>query len=370
MGGSTKIGQIFGIDIKVHWTFFLLLIFFGTFGYIQTGHLFGAALSIGLIVVLFLFVLLHELGHSLVARRLGIEISDITLLPIGGMARMKSLPEKALDEVKISIAGPPVNLVLAAIFYAVAYLGFSVSPFATPGLGAAESSVGGILAYLGFINLLLAVFNLLPAFPMDGGRVLRGLLSTRMSQVRATNIASRVGQLFAALFFLFGLLTGDFILAFIAIFVWFGAEGEAWMAHQRELARGLTVSDVMGTKPHTKTVTPHQTVGQVLDEAVHGYQQDFPVVDEQGGLIGMITRRDILTAAHAPDKFRSVRDLMRTEFPTISPEAALFEDGARILQESGFSAIPVVDDGELVGMLTVEDLSQASLLRELRKEQF
>jgi len=352
----------------VHWTFLLLLIFFGTFGYVQTGNLLGAALTTGLILVLFLFVLLHELGHSLVARRLGMEISDITLLPIGGMARMKALPERAQDEVKIAIAGPPVNLVLAAIFYTIAYLGFGVSPFALPGLGAAESPMGSVFAYLGFVNFLLAVFNLLPAFPMNGGRMLRGLLSTRISRVRATDIASAVGQIFAVFFFLFGLLTGNFILAFIAVFVWFGAEGEARMVRQRELTRGLTVSDVMGNKPHTKTFTPYHNFGQVLEEAVHGYQEDFPIVDEEGRLAGMITRTEILAAAHSPDRFRNVRDLMKTEFPTISPEAALLEDGARTLQESGFSALPVVDDaGELVGMLTVEDVGQAILLRSLPK---
>lgn len=367
MGGSTRIGRVFGIDIKVHWTFLLLLIFFATLGYLQAGHLLGAALTTGLILVLFLFVLLHELGHSLVARRLGIEISDITLLPIGGMARMKDLPERALDEVKISLAGPPVNLLLAGIFYTIAYLGFGVSPFAFPSLGAVESPMGSVFAYLGFVNFLLAVFNLLPAFPMDGGRVLRGLLSTRMSRVRATDIASAVGQTFAAFFFLFGLLTGNFILAFIAVFVWLGAQGEAQMVRQRELTRGLTVSDVMGNRPHTKTFAPYHNFGQVLEEAVHGYQEDFPVVDEEGRLVGMITRSEILAAAHSPDRFRNVRDLMKTRFPTISPEAALLEDGARILQESGFSAIPVVDGDELVGMLTVEDVGQAILLRSLPK---
>ena len=365
MGGSTRIGRVFGIEIKVHWTFLLLLIFFAIFGYLQSGNLLGAALTTGLILVLFLFVLLHELGHSLVARRLGMDISDITLLPIGGMARMKALPERALDEVKIAIAGPPVNLVLAAIFYTIAYLGFGVSPFNLPGLGAGESPMGGVFAYLGFVNFVLAVFNLLPAFPMDGGRVLRGLLSTRMNRVAATDIASTVGQIFALFFFLFGLLAGNFILALIAVFVWFGAAGEAQMVRQRELTRGLTVSDVMGNKPHTKTFNPYHNFGQVLEEAVHGYQEDFPVVDEEGRLVGMITRAEILAAAHSPDRFRNVRDVMKTEFPTLWPEAALLEDGARALQQSGFSAIPVVEDGELVGLLTVEDVGQAILLRSL-----
>ena len=197
--------------------------------------------------------------------------------------------------------------------------------------------------------------------------MLRGLLSTRMNRVAATDIASTIGQIFAMFFFLFGLLMGNFILALIAVFVWFGAAGEAQMVRQRELTRGLTVSDVMGNKPHTKTFAPYHTFGQVLEEAVHGYQEDFPVVDEEGRLVGMITRAEIFAAAHSPDRFGNVRDLMKTEFPTVWPEAALLEDGARILQESGFSAIPVVEDGELVGMLTVEDVGHAILLRSLPK---
>ena len=142
------------------------------------------------------------------------------------------------------------------------------------------------------------------------------------------------------------------------------------MVRQRELMRGLSVSDVMGTKRRTETVTPYHNFGQVLDSVIHGYQEDFPVVDEGGRLVGMITRNEILAAAHSPDRYASVRDLMRTDVPTISPNADLFADGYRILQESGLRALPVVEDGELVGMLTTDDVGQASLLRDLRAPQF
>jgi len=150
---------------------------------------------------------------------------------------------------------------------------------------------------------------------MDGGRVLRGLLSTRMNRVRVTYIVSPVGQIFAAFFFLFGLLAGEFVLTLIAVFVWFGAAGEAQMVRQRELTRGLTVSDVMGNKPHTKTFAPYHTFGQVLEEAVHGDQEDFPVVDEKGRLVGMTTRAEILADAHSPDRFGNVRDLTEDRVP-------------------------------------------------------
>jgi CBS domain-containing protein len=218
------------------------------------------------------------------------------------------------------------------------------------------------------INVALVVFNMIPAFPMDGGRVLRGLLATRLGPLRATNISSTVGQAFAVLFILLGFFSNNFLLAIVGFFVFLGASGEAGMVRQREQMRGLTVSDVMGTKGRIETVTPYHNFGQILDSVIHGYQEDFPVLDERGDLVGIITRNEIMAAAHSPGRYAAVRDLMKTEFPTISPDADLFTDGNRILQESGFRALPVVKDGNLVGMLTVDDVGQAALLRDLRKK--
>ena len=369
MGGSFTIGRAFGIDLKVHWTFFLLLAFFAFAGYQGSGSLTNALITTVVILALFLCVVLHELGHSLVAQRLGIEIKDITLLPIGGVARLTSLPERPMDEVKIAVAGPLVNVVLAPIFFAIGIV-LGASPLEPANILQGGNSVGQIFAYLGLINVALVLFNLIPAFPMDGGRVLRGLLASRLGAVRATDISSAVGQFFAIGFFLIGLLSGNFLLALVAVFIFFGASGEAQMVRQRELMRGLLISDVMGTRPRLETVTPYHTFGQVLDSIIHGYQEDFPVVDEDGRLIGMITRNEIMAAAHSPERYSSVRDLMRTDFPTLSPEADLFTDGARILQESGLRALPVVKAGELVGMLTMDDIGQAALLRDPGKRVF
>jgi Zn-dependent protease/CBS domain-containing protein len=369
MGGSFKVGRAFGIDIKIHWTFLLLLVFFAFLGYRDSGSAVGALVTAAVVVVLFFCVLLHEFGHSLVAQRLGLEVPDITLLPIGGLARLKRLPDRPIDEVKIAIAGPLVNFVLAPLFLGVALLLGTDLSGVSGGLVGVDS-LGGAFAVLALLNFVLAVFNLIPAFPMDGGRVLRGLLATRLGPVRATDISSAVGQFFAAAFFLIGLLGGSILLALIAVFIFFGAGGEAQMVRQRELMRGLLVSDVMGSRRRTETVSPYHTFGQVLDMVIHGYQEDFPVVDESGSLVGMITRNEIMAAAHSPDRYASVRDVMKTEFPTISPDADLFTDGARILQESGLRALPVVKAGDLVGMLTMDDIGQAALLRDLRKQQF
>jgi Zn-dependent protease len=368
MGGSFKIGRAFGIDVKVHWSFFLLLAFFGFLAFRDSGSLVSALVTVGLVVALFFCVLLHEFGHSLVALRLGSEVQDITLLPIGGLARMKSLPERPIDEVKVAVAGPLVNVVLAPLFFGLAVL-FGGDLSVPTDIISGASSVGQAFVALGFINVALVIFNMIPAFPMDGGRVLRGLLATRLGPVRATDISSTVGQVFAILFILGGFLSQNFLLAIIGFFVFLGASGEAQLVRQREQLRGLTVSDVMGTKGRTETVTPYHNFGQILDSVIHGYQEDFPVLDEDGNLVGIITRHEIMAAAHSPNRYATVRDLMQTEFPTISPDADLFNDGNRILQESGLRALPVVKDGNLVGMLTVDDVGQAALLRDLRKHQ-
>jgi Zn-dependent protease/CBS domain-containing protein len=366
MGGAFKIGRFSSIDVRVHWTFFLLLAFFAFIGYQASGSPLGALTATVTIVALFLCVLLHEFGHSLVAQRLGIEIRSITLLPIGGVSNLESLPEKPADEVKISVAGPLVSVVLALFFFGVGLL-LGAVPRVPTDLFAGFGSVGQFFFYLGYLNAVLAVFNLLPAFPLDGGRILRGLLATRLGAVRATDISSTIGQVFAAAFFLIGLLSGNILLALVAVFIFFGASGESQMVKQRELTRGLTVSDVMGSKPRTETVTPNHTFGEVLELVIHGYQEDFPVLDD-GKLVGMLTRNEIMAAAHSPERYSSVRDLMKTNVPTISSQADLFEDGLRILQQSGLRALPVTENAELVGMLTIEDVGQSSLLRPLPRE--
>jgi Zn-dependent protease/CBS domain-containing protein len=367
MGGSFKIGRFSGIDVRVHWTFLLLLAFFAFIGYQASGSLMGALTATVTIVALFVCVLLHEFGHSLVAQRLGLEIHSITLLPLGGVSNLESLPEKPADEVKITLAGPLVNVVLAPIFFGLGLLLGAVLRVPAD-LFTGIGSVGQFFFYLGYLNVVLAVFNLLPAFPLDGGRILRALLATRLGALRATEISSVVGQLFAVAFFLIGLLGGNFLFALVAVFIYIGATGEAQMVRQQEKTRGLRVSDVMGTKPRTETVTPDHTFGQVLDSVIHGYQEDFPVVDESGNLVGMLTRDEIMTAAHSPERYSSVRDLMKTNVPTISSQADLFEDGLRILQQSGLRALPVTENGELVGMLTIEDVGHASLLGPLPRK--
>jgi Zn-dependent protease len=201
-------------------------------------------------------------GHSLVAQRLGIRIHNIALLPIGGSSNLESLPEKPADEIKISVAGPLVSVVLAVFFFAVSLL-FGATPRIPSDIFMEIGSLGQFFFYLGFLNITLAVFNLLPAFPLDGGRILRGLLATWLGSARATHIASTIGQVFAAAFFLIGLLSGDIVLTLVAIFIFFGARGEAQSVRERELTGGPIVSDGVDTKPRTDTVTPDHSLSKM-----------------------------------------------------------------------------------------------------------
>ncbi len=364
MGKSFRVFRAFGTDVKVHWSFFLLLGFFAFIGYQVAGGVTGALVAAGIVGVLLVCVSLHEFGHALVARRCGIGVKDMTLLPIGGATRLDVLYEKPADEVKIAFAGPLVNLALAALFFGAASA-FGTGPLEVPGALPEIGSVGQVLAYVGFLNILLAVFNMIPAFPMDGGRILRGVLATRLGRVRATEFATAVGQSYALALLLLGLLGGHILLAVVAVFVFAGASSELRTVRQRKSARGLTVSDVMGTRSRVRTVSPYHNLGQVLEEVLHGYQSDFPVVGEDGELAGMVTRDEIRAAMNSPDRFLPVRDLMKTDLPTLSPGSGLFESGQRLLHESGMKALPVTEDGEFVGMLSIEDVAQANLLRQL-----
>jgi Zn-dependent protease len=233
---SFQLMRIAGIDVRVHATFFLLLAWFGTVYFLEGGY---GAMVIGLsfIILLFACVVLHEFGHALAARAYGINTPDITLLPIGGIARLERMPDKPWQELVVALAGPAVNVVIAFGLYIVIGRFF--------GLGDLEELAegrGNLLTQLLAINVILVVFNLLPAFPMDGGRVLRALLATRLSHARATRIAAAVGQTVAVLFGLLGLFGGNPFLLFIAVFVFFGARAEANFATFKETAEGTRVA--------------------------------------------------------------------------------------------------------------------------------
>jgi len=282
---SVKLGRFAGIDVFVHATFVLLLVWFGYVSWVSTGTVAGVAAGLSFILSLFLCVVLHEYGHALTARRFGIRTRHITLLPIGGVAMLEAMPSDPRQEILVALAGPAVNFAIAAGLYLV--LGVAERPGTLVNLGLGPSA---LVANLIVANLMLAVFNLLPAFPMDGGRVLRAVLSLRMDRVRATRWAARVGQALAVGLGVLGLL-GNPLLILIAVFVWIGAGAEAGAVEAAARPDRLPAGRVMATR--FGTLAAGEPLGQAADRAVAGHQTDFPVMDN-GKLVGVASRGAIL----------------------------------------------------------------------------
>jgi Zn-dependent protease/predicted transcriptional regulator len=348
MRWSWKIGEIAGIGIFIHATFFLLILFI-LLRHVLGGQGLSAALAgIAFILVIFACVVLHELGHALAARRFGIRTRDITLLPIGGVARLERMPEKPSQELRVALAGPVVNVVIAAGLYGVLVLLGS-----RPELEKLQWVGGDFLNKVMAVNLWLAGFNMLPAFPMDGGRVLRALLASRMEFTRATHIAARVGQAMALLFGLLGLFTNPFLL-FIALFVWMGAEQEAAMVQVKTSLGGIPVAQAMLTD--FRTVQPEDPLSIAVDHILAGWQQDFPVVFGEH-VLGLLTREDLLRMLAQQGTEVRVRDAMRRDFTTVDSHAML-EEALALLQTCECRTIVVLHDGRLVGMLTPDNIAE------------
>jgi Zn-dependent protease/predicted transcriptional regulator len=351
-------GRIAGIDVYVHVTFLLLLIWVAVEHYLAHGDPAEAAAGVAFILVLFGIVVLHELGHALAARRYGVRTRDITLLPIGGVARLERMPEDPRQELVVALAGPAVNFVLAAGLYVGLALGQGLVPLRD------VLHVGGsFLGQLFWVNVSLGVFNLIPAFPMDGGRVLRALLATRMDYVRATQAAARVGQALALLFGFLGLF-GDPFLVFIALFVWLAAAQESSMVQMRSAMDGMPVMRV--TITDFQTLRPDDTLARAVEHVLTGFQQDFPVV-EGDRLVGILTRTDLITGLGRHGAVGRVEDVMQRDFATADPRDLLPTALAR-LQECGCHTLPVVQDGRLLGLVTADNLAEVLMIQEALRD--
>jgi Zn-dependent protease/CBS domain-containing protein len=360
MKWSWKIGRFAGIDVYIHATFLLLVTFFGFSYWQQTRTVAGTLEGIFFLLALFLTVILHEYGHALTARRYGIKTRDITLLPIGGVARLERMPEKPLQELWVALAGPLVNLVIAFVLFVILLLSNTLVP-----LNGMSLTGGPFLERLLGINLSLALFNLLPAFPMDGGRVLRALLGLRLNYVRATQIAATVGQGMAFLFGIIGLFSNP-MLVFIALFVWIGAQQEASMVQVKSALGGIPVRQAMLTE--FKTLRPLDTLQQATEYILAGTQQDFPIL-EGDRVVGILTRSDLLAALSRHSEASRVNAVMRRDFEVVHPGDMLEAASAR-LQACGCHIFPVVQDDRLVGLLSMENIGEFLMIQsalDLRK---
>jgi Zn-dependent protease/predicted transcriptional regulator len=353
MKWSWRIARVAGIDVYLHATFLILLAWVGLSHYLARHSLGDAANGLLFISTLFGVVVLHELGHALAARRYGIRTRDITLLPIGGVARLERMPEDPRQELVVALAGPAVNVVLAILLLAVLVPAAALRNFGDVPL------VGGhFLSKLVWVNVTLAVFNLIPAFPMDGGRVLRALLAMRMEYVRATEIAARIGQGLALAFGAVGLFWNPFLM-FIALFVWMGAAGEAGMVQMKSALGGIPIRQVMITD--YQTVSPQDPLSRAVEHIMAGFQQDFPVVAD-GQVVGILTRANLMTALAKQGLGAPVSEVMQREFQTADP-AEMAETVFARLQACNCHALPVAQNGQLVGILTAENVGEFLMIQ-------
>ncbi len=362
MRWSLKIGKIAGIGVYIHATFWLLILYVIYANWTQGGSLETTIYSALFVLAVFGCITLHEFGHALTARRFGVETLDITLLPIGGLARLERMPENPVDELWVALAGPAVNVAIAgAIFVALILTGSGLD------FGQFAWYSGGFFKSLMIVNAMLVAFNMIPAFPMDGGRVLRALLASRMEFTRATRTAARIGQVVAVIFFVVGLKTNPFLI-FIGVFVWAGAQQEAAIPPVHAAVGGVPVHRVMMTEFHT--LTPDEPLGPVADLFQAGGQEDFPVVFGDH-VLGVANREALAQALAKEGAGARARDAMRRDVPVADSQQSL-KQALELFREGKCRSIPVKNEGRLVGLLTLEQVqeflsAQSAFLRSRRR---
>ena len=347
MPWSWKLARIAGIDVYVHATFFMVIAWIALVHWNQSHTVAAVVEGVGFILALFACVVLHEYGHALTAARYGIHTRDITLLPIGGVARLERMPDVPLQELWVALAGPAVNVVIALVLFAGLQL--SGAWEAVDGIGV---TTGAFAERVMIANVFLAAFNLLPAFPMDGGRALRAVLATRMEYTRATQRAAVVGQGMAIVFGFIGLQSNP-MLIFIALFVWIGAGQEASVVQMKTALAGIPLRRAMLT--HFRTLTPSSTLGDAVDLLLTGSQQDFPVV-ANGRVEGMLTRSDLVKALPQRGRAALVTDSMR-ECP-VAQASEMLETVLGRLQGRDCHTIPVLERGVLIGLVTMDNVGE------------
>ena len=366
MGTSITLFRIFGIDLKVHWSFVLILAW-GAFIYSSgpSGPVIGALYGIVVILFLFVCVVLHELGHAVTAKYFKVNVPTITLLPIGGVAQLERMPDKPLQEFLIAVAGPLVNFILAVFLLPVAAIvvGLAVNN-GSMGSGLTDMwaqmqvpSVSGLVIYLTLTNVLLGVFNLLPAFPMDGGRILRALLALGFPYVQATRIAVYVGRFMAVIFAIWGILGGGIFLLLIAFFVYVGGGSELEAVESRAVLKNVVAGKALNTD--ALSLFASERLERAVDLIMTTYQVDFPVLDLRGNFVGVLTRARLVAGLREMGEDGRIVDVMipAAQIPTCTTTANLADVWEKIVQ-SRSSVVAVMDRGEFEGLLSLTDLTE------------
>ena len=348
MKWSLKIGRFAGIDVYMHVTFVLLVSWVALIHWQQEQSITAVIRGVAFILTVFLCVVLHEFGHALTARRYGIKTRDIVLLPIGGVARLERLPTNPLQELWVALAGPAVNVVIAFGLFIWLNLFASFEP-----LQKLTVTTGPFLERIMAVNLFLVGFNMIPAFPMDGGRVLRAILATRKEYSRATQIAASIGQGIAVFFGFIGLFYNPFLL-FIAFFVWIGAAQEASMVQMQSAIGSIPVQQAMLTD--FRSLQKNDSLDRAIELTLAGSQRDFPVVDN-GRILGILTQPDLLKALSARDQYPTVTTAMQDNFVTVD-SLEMLETAFAKLTDCNCHTLPVTLNGKLVGLLTMDNLGE------------
>lgn len=358
--GSLPLFVFKGIAVRLHWSFVLLPLYVLITGISEGLGWDDIGLRLGMVAIAFACVVMHEYGHALIARRFGVGTRDITLLPIGGVASLERMPEEPRHEFWITIAGPAVNLAIALIaIVAMAALGL-MSYFTDLLLGGASLWTNALL-FLAGLNIWLFLFNLIPAFPMDGGRILRSLLAMRMPRERATRIAAGLGRGVAILGIGYGLFQGQPFLALIGFFIFMAAGAEARNVVQREQLRGITVEQVMRTRFWNMGAST--TVRHATQELLQGGDTALVVIGLDGLPIGVLHKNDLIRAVEAGHADARLVDLPPREAPVIGITADAHESTQQMIM-AGLPLLPVVHDRRLVGVLEAANLDEFLKLKQ------
>jgi Zn-dependent protease/predicted transcriptional regulator len=359
MKGSFKLGKIAGIGLFIHWTFSLLILFVVYVNYKAGQNLTQILWSILFILCIFITVLMHELGHALTAKNFSIKTKDITLLPIGGLARLERLPEKPSEELMVAFAGPFVNIVLALITSM-----FITLPNTSEEMVAQlENGVNAGNFFLNFylVNIVLAVFNLIPAFPMDGGRVLRAILSYKLERHHATKIAARIGQVLALGFVFLGFYSNPFLI-FIGIFVFMGAQIESEYTETKYMLKGYKVRDlIMKQYP---TIDYNETLETVVKLMLDSQNKHF-LVTENGIPMGTLNREQIIEALSKKEDEKELSSIMDRELILLQADA-LLEDVFELVYKNKSTLMLVMENNQLIGTLDTENLLEFILINEVK----
>jgi Zn-dependent protease/CBS domain-containing protein len=354
MNWSLYLGKYAGIKVFLHWTFSLLLLWIAISGITQGQTTIQILWTMGFILAVFMCVLLHEFGHALMARRYHFKTKYITLLPIGGLAQMEKLPDDPKQELWVAIAGPLVNIVIAGILLLFLPSLVDFDPETLTAIGP-----DNFFVFLFSVNLILALFNLLPAFPMDGGRVLRAILSFKLPREQATRIAAGIGQFMAIVFVFAGLFYNPF-LVLIGIFIFLGAQAENTMVQSQSQLKGFVVKDVL--MQDFPILSPNDTLKRPSNLLLDSQATDFVVVQDEA-LVGLLSRSELIRGLSEWGTEGKVADVMIKEFPRLSLNQAL-EEVYLEMRSTGHNILPVMDGNKLLGILDTENISEFILIKE------